>query len=126
MSGTTPEQDDAAVVVIVLLVLLTLLMGCTPAQLRMAFHATTVADVTTTSHAQDQGCVESNPLVGENPSDATLVGIGVLKSALYEWGYRAASDEPESVRRFYGWVALLLGLIGPVHNVKVINDGCGE
>ena len=124
MRGTTPGQDDAALVVILLLALLTFLMGCTPGQLRVAFHATTAADVGTTSRAQDQGCIETNPIVGENPSDSTLVGIGLLKSGLYEWGYRAVSDEPESVRRFYGWVTLLLGLVGPVNNAYVLNKGC--
>jgi hypothetical protein len=119
--GTTPEEDDCALLAVLLLILLTLLAGCTPMQLRVAFHATTVADVATSERALSEGCVEGNPLIGEN---AALVGIGLLKSALYEMVYAAASDEPESVRRFFGWVALVLGLIGPVNNVYVMNQGC--
>jgi len=109
---------------IIVLVLLTLLTGCTPTQLRVAFHSTTVVDVATTSHALDQGCVESNPLIGENHSDGTLIGVGLLKSTLYELGYQAVSDEPESIRRFYGWITLIIGLIGPINNTYVLHQGC--
>jgi hypothetical protein len=108
----------------VLLVSTLALCGCTPLQLRVAFHASTVADVGTTMKALDQGCIESNPLVGENPSDATLVGMGLLRTGLYEWGYHALEDDPEVTRKAYGWAMLVVSLIGPINNVIVMNDGC--
>lgn len=74
-------------------VLVMLLSACTTQQVRVAYHAFNAADVGTTLYGLDHGCSEGNPLLGDSPSDATVVAFGLAQSGLAELVCGNAGDE---------------------------------
>lgn len=105
-----------------LLSLLLFVSGCamTNEQLRWAYHGTNLADASTTVYGLNHGCKEGNPLLGEDPSDATIALFAVGSSVLYELVCNNAGEGERACRvAFLGVKALMVGA-----NAYTISTSC--
>lgn len=107
-------------------VLCALIAGCaaTPEQLRIAYHGANLADMGTTL-ARDPACMsEGNPILGDDPSDGSVVAFALLQSLIYEGIYRHIRDHDESDRLAFGRVFLGLKLLVVGNNARLLERGC--
>ena len=102
------------------------LQGCamSPEQLRVAYHATNVADAATTA-ARDPACLsEGNPLLGSNPSDSTVALFALGQSFIYEMIYRHLADHDLNDRLAFGRVFLGIKFVTVGWNASMLAKGC--
>jgi hypothetical protein len=107
-------------------VLCVLVAGCaaTPEQLRVAYHATNVADAGATL-ARDPACMsEGNPLLGSDPPDSAVLGYMVLQGLIYEGIFRHIRDHDEADRLAFGRVFLGLKVLTVGWNAALLARGC--
>jgi hypothetical protein len=75
-----------------------------------------VADYTSTKDALSRGCVEANPLFGENPNDATLIAGKLAVSTAAVW---VGNNTKGALRK---WSLGTMGLLGAgvaLHNYNI-------
>jgi hypothetical protein len=76
-----------------------------------------VADYTSTKDALSRGCVEANPVFGEDPSDASLIAGKVASSLLITWvGNNITNHTGRKV--WFGTTGLLVGGVA-YHNYNL-------
>ena len=76
-----------------------------------------IYDYATTTSKLNEGCIESNPLLGEHPSDATLAASKALVVAVTYFGANAIRNH--AVRKVYLGVISAIGIAAGVHNEQV-------
>ena len=76
-----------------------------------------VLDYTSTKHGLSQGCVEANPIFGEDPNDAALVAAKVFASGAIWLGANAI--ENHKWRKIFLGVTSFVGLGAAVHNYNI-------
>ena len=75
-----------------------------------------VADAVTTSQALDRGGIESNPIYGDNPSDARIIATKAAFVGVLIWAGSKMKPKP---RKWVFGIATVLGGGAAIHNSQV-------
>lgn len=76
-----------------------------------------VWDYTSTRSGLDAGCIETNPILGEHPSDGALIASKVLVSCMAWLGANAMPNHLE--RKAFLGVISIIGIAAGAHNSQV-------
>jgi hypothetical protein len=118
---TTWDKGFAACIVAVLIMLW--LSGC--AMSKVPFDTTEKVlvggmiagqawDGASTINGLNRGCTEGNPLIGENPSDATIIGVKVLVAGGLLWIANATDDH--LIRKVVLGIGMITGAGAGLYN----------
>lgn len=86
---------------------------------RIAFTLSTAAHLLDlgSSLASDERCVERNPILGENPSDAALIGVKVLAIGFEYWLYSSPRFS-HSNAHWYGYASAIIHAHVAIGNLR--------
>jgi len=95
-----------------------------PEKLRIAYHATSVADYATTV-MRDPTCMsEGNWFLPNQPSNESVLVFKLVQSLAYEGIYHHLKDSAQGERLAFARVFFVINLFGPVNNTYVLSRGC--
>lgn len=76
-----------------------------------------VWDYTSTKNGLDNGCIETNQILGEHPSDAALAGSKIMVMGVAYFGANAIDNH--TIRKIYLGIISAIGLAAGAHNSQV-------